>query len=156
MTAQVPFEAAVASLAPEQSAIARALHEKMLALGCVCAASAMGGKPDQYKVEYRKGKPARSLLILRIDGAKCSARLKLFHLSAYTELLNGLSDEARSELLSKGCGAHKGGGCKGPVRVEYGGGKYVLCRHSMQIKAMSERDLPAALALLEAEDGFGE
>ncbi len=151
MADKVTYEMATTSLTPAQMAVVGTLHERMLALGCTCAASAAGGKHDKYKIEYRKGKPARSLLVLRIEGMKWSALLKLYHLQAYAELLDDLSEQVRCDLLAKPCGFHPGG-CKGPVCVTHGGEARQLCRHAMQVKAMSEQDLPAALALLAAED----
>lgn len=147
----IVFEEAVASLGDGSRDLVAELHARSTSAGFAALVSAVGQKPGNYKIEYKKPKAAGSLYIARIDGGKLSLRCKLFHLAEYCELLDALSDAALNGFLGSG-GCKRDGGCKGPVEFCVGGKAHSLCRHAMRFAALSAADVQAVWNLLEQED----
>ncbi len=150
MTEALALEDALMLLAqPDRDAVLQ-LDAAATGLGYAPIVSAGGAKPGSFRVEYKGGKPSRSLFILRVDGAKWGLKPKLIHLAEYIPLLDGLTEPTRARLL-KSPKCKEDGMCKGPVRFAFDGADRSLCRYSMQVTHVTAQDIPGLIALLEAE-----
>jgi hypothetical protein len=151
MSNKIPFEPLLEPLAEADQAAAQTLHTALLGLGCVPAISKVGSKPNNWKCEYKLGKPPQALCVLRLDGSRWSLRCKLFHLADHPETALALTEPALHSLLaSKQC-AMDAGRCQGPVRFTLAGQPHALCRHSMQFAPITPEDTPGILHLLKTE-----
>lgn len=149
MAMALSWAEAISALGPQDRDTVTALHNQLLAWGGAAALSA-GSQPGQWKCEYKLGKPARALCVLRGDGAAWNLGVKLFHLGAYAAALAELTEPTRVGLLaSGGCAGH--GRCQGPVVFVYEEQRYALCRHGLVLRGLTARDLPGVMTLLAQE-----
>lgn len=146
----ISFEDANSSLPEADRKLTAEIHARAAAAGFAPFIKA-GKEPGDYKIEYKKGKPSRTLFVLRIAKDKWSLRCKLYHIGEYAGMLEELSEPIRHGLLSSKRCRSDGGRCKGPLRFAAGGENYSLCRHSMQFQGLTASDIPAVWRLLEAE-----
>ena len=132
----ISFEDAISSLPAGDRELTADINARAAAAGYAPFIKA-GKEPDHYKIEYKKGKPSRTLFVLRIAKDKWSLRCKLYHIGEYAGMLEELREPIRHGLLSSKKCRSDGGRCKGPVKF-VSGGKATLCADT----ACNLRDLP--------------
>jgi len=147
----ITFESANSSLSETDYKLIADINARAETAGYTPFIKAVGKKPDNYKIEYKKAKSPDALFVLRILGKKWSLRCKLHHIGEYAAMLDELSEPVRRGLLSSKKCRNDTGRCKGPVMFVTGGEKYSLCRHCMQFHDVAAIDIPAVWRLIEAE-----
>jgi len=146
----ITFEEAVATLDDDGRKLATELHTRALDIGYIPFVDRAGKKEGNYKIEYKADKNAYVLFISRISKGALCLGCKLLHLGEYTQLICGLREVVRDELLkSRRCKVDEG--CTAFIKFEYEGTEYLTCRHAMRLKTLAYCDAESFWELLAAE-----
>ena len=146
----ITFEEAVAALDENKKKLVSELHNKAVSLGYIPFIAKAGKKDGNYKIEYKADKTAYVLFISKISKNNLSIGCKLLHLGKYPDLIDGLRETVRKELLeSRPCDREKG--CTAYVQFSFEEKEYFTCRHAMRLKTLMHEDVQSFWKLLEAE-----
>lgn len=104
----ISFNNANSSLSDLDRELTADINARAAAAGYTPFIKAVGKEPGNYKIEYKTGKPATALFVLRITGNRWSLRCKLHHIGEYAGILeNSAIPRSADCFLPKNAGARR-------------------------------------------------